>query len=96
MLGDSGEVIRARLRKSKQLKLPVQNGIGKAFNDTETESLRTQARKSKSPHIFTAFLLARNAALRDTEIKTLTWAQIDLKAKFLRVGRAKSEAARFL
>jgi integrase len=92
MLGDSGEVIRARLRKNKQLKLPVQNGIGKAFNDTETESLRTQAMKSKSPHILAAFVLARNAALRDNEIKTLTWAQIDLKAKFLRVGRAKTEA----
>lgn len=92
MLGDSGEIIRARLRKSKQLKLPVQNGIGKAFNDTETESLRTQARKSKSPHIFAAFVLARNAALRDSEIKTLTWAQIDIEAKFLCVGRAKTEA----
>ena len=85
MLGDSGEIIRARLRKSKQLKLPVQNGIGKAFNDTETESLRTQARKSKSPHIFAAFVLARNAALRDSEIKTLTWAQIDLDGRALRV-----------
>jgi integrase len=48
--------------------------------------------KSKSPHIFAAFVLARDAGLRDTEIKTLTWAQIDLKAKFLRVGRAKTEA----
>jgi integrase len=92
MLGDSGEVLRARLRKGKQLKLPVQNGIGKAFNEAETERLRIHARKSKSPHIFTAFALARNAALRDAEIKTLTWAQIDFKARFLRVGRAKSEA----
>jgi hypothetical protein len=48
--------------------------------------------KSKSPHIFAAFVLARDAGLRDTEIKTLTWAQIDLKAKFLRVKRAKTEA----
>ena len=92
MLGDSGEVIRSRLRKNKQLKLPVQNGIGKAFNYTETESLRAQARKSKSPHIYTAFVLARNAALRDSEIKTLTWGQIDLEAKFLRVGKAKTDA----
>jgi integrase len=48
--------------------------------------------KSKSPHIFAAFLLARNAALRDSEIKTLTWEQIDIEAKFLCVGRAKTEA----
>ena len=92
MLGDPGEIVRAQLRKKKQLKLPVQNAIGKAFNDTETESLRTQAMKSKSPHILAAFELARNAGLRDNEIKTLTWAQIDFESKFLRVGRAKTEA----
>ena len=92
MLGDPGEIVRAQLRKKKQLKLPVQNAIGKAFNDTETESLRTQATKSKSPHILAAFELARNAGLRDNEIKTLTWAQIDFESKFLRVGRAKTEA----
>lgn len=92
MLGDSGEIVRAQLRKKKQLKLPVQNEIGKAFNDAETEKLRAQAQKSKSPHIYTAFVLARNAGLRDTELKTLTWAQIDLKAKILRVGRAKTDA----
>ncbi len=43
MLGDPGEIVRAQLRKKKQLKLPVQNAIGKAFNDTETESLTVQA-----------------------------------------------------
>ena len=39
-----------------------------------------------------AFALARNAGLRDTEIKTLTWGQINLTARFLTVGRAKTEA----
>jgi len=37
-------------------------------------------------------MLARNAGLRDAEIRTLTWEQIDLKAGFLQVGRAKTEA----
>jgi len=91
LMGDSGEVVRARLRKSRQLKLAVRNGIGKAFNDKETDELRSEARKSKSPHIYPVFMLARNAALRDNEIKTLTGEQIDLKTRFLRVGRAKSE-----
>jgi integrase len=92
MLGDSGEIIRAQLRQKKQLKLPVQNAIGKAFSSGETESLCDEAKKSKSPHIYMAFMLARNAGLRDTEIKTLTWGQIDLKANYLRVGRAKTDA----
>lgn len=92
MLGDPGEIIRAQLRKKHQLKLPVQKQVGKAFDSNETERLLAEARNSKSPHIYTAFMLARNAALRDAEIRTLTWGQIDLKARFLRVGRAKTDA----
>jgi hypothetical protein len=73
MLGESGEVIRARLRKKKQLKLAVRKKIGEAFDTEETESLSAKARTSRSPHMYPAFMLARNAGLRDTEIKTLTW-----------------------
>jgi integrase len=92
MLGDSGEVIRARLRAKKQLKLVVGKKIGKAFDSDETEGLTAKARISRSPHMYPAFMLARNAALRDTEIKTLTWGQVDLKARLLQVGRAKTNA----
>lgn len=77
MLGDSGEVIRARLRKKKQLKLAVRKKIGKAFDTEETESLTAKARTSRSPHMYPAFMLARNAGLRDTEIKTMTWGQVN-------------------
>jgi integrase len=42
--------------------------------------------------MFPAFMLARNAGLRDTEIKTLTWGQVNLKAGTLQVGKAKSDA----
>ena len=92
MLGDPGEIIRAQLRKKHQLKLSVQNRIGKAFDSGETDKLCAETIKSKSPHIHVAFMLARNAGLRDAEIKTLTWGQVDLKAGYLRVGRAKTEA----
>jgi integrase len=92
MLGDPGEIIRAQLRKNKQLKLPVQTDIGKAFDNSETEKLSAETTKSKSPHIHVAFMLARNAGMRDAEIRTLTRAQIDFNAKFLRMGRAKTEA----
>jgi integrase len=92
MLGDSGEVIRAHLRKKKQLKLAVRKRIGKAFDAEETQSLTEKAKLSRSPHMFPAFMLARNAGLRDTEIKTLTWGQVNLKARTLQVGKAKSDA----
>jgi integrase len=90
MLGDLGEVIRARLCKKKQLNLAVRKKIGKAFDSEETESLAAKAR-TQSAHV-PAFMLARNAGLRDTEIKKLAWGQIDLKAKSLQVGKSKSDA----
>jgi integrase len=92
MLGDSGEVIRAHLRKKKQLKLGVGKRIGKAFDAEETQSLTEKAKLSRSPHMYPAFMLARNAGLRDTEIKTLTWGRVNLKARTLQVGKAKSDA----
>ncbi len=42
--------------------------------------------------MYPAFMLARNAALRDSEIKTLTWGRVNLKAKTLQVGKSKSDA----
>lgn len=72
MLGDPGELIRAQLRKKKLLKLSVQTEVGKAFDSGETEKLSIQALNSKSPHIYLAFMLARNAGMRDAEIRTLT------------------------
>jgi integrase len=92
MLGDPGDVIRAHLKKKKQLKLAVHKRIGKAFDAAESHSLEVTARKSHSPHMYPAFMLARNGGLRDTEIKTLTWEQIDFTVKTVQVGRAKSEA----
>jgi integrase len=92
MLGDPGEVIRAHLKKTKQLKLTVHKQIGKAFDSEETQNLATNAKSSRSPHMYPAFMLARNGGLRDTEIKTLTWGQINFVAKTVQVGRAKSEA----
>ena len=92
MLGDPGEVIRAHLKKTRQLKLAVHKSIGKAYDTEETESLATKAKSSRSPHMYPAFMLARNGGLRDTEIKTLTWGQINFVANTVQVGRAKSEA----
>jgi integrase len=92
ILGDPGELIRAQLKKTKQLKLTVHKHIGKAFDSEESEKLTGKARKSRSPHMYPAFMLARNGALRDTEIKTLTRGQINFDNRTVKVGRAKSEA----
>ena len=63
MLGDPGELIRAQLKKTKQLKLTVHKRIGKAFDSEESEKLTGKARKSRSPHMYPVFMLARNGGL---------------------------------
>lgn len=52
MPGDPGEVIRAHLKKAKQLKLTVHKRIGKAYDTEETESLAAKAKSSQSPHMY--------------------------------------------
>jgi hypothetical protein len=66
----------AQLQEKKQLRLPVQTDIEKAFDNNETEKLSAETTESKSPYIHLAFVLARNADMRDAEIRALTWGQI--------------------
>jgi integrase len=91
ILGEPGDIIRVRLRKRKMLKLKVRNTIGKAYSTEEKERMLEEARKARSPHIYMALTLALNAGMRDAEIKTLTWAQINFAKNFLAVGRSKTE-----
>jgi integrase len=92
ILGDPGDLIRIRLRKRKMLKLKVRLSVGKAFTQAEKERMLEEARKARSPHIYLALTLALNAGMRDAEIKTLTWGQIDFTKNYLAVGRSKTEA----
>jgi integrase len=91
ILGEPGDILRVRLRKRKMLKLKVRNTIGKAYSESEKERMLQEARKARSPHIYLALTLALNAGMRDAEIKTLTWAQINFAKEFLAVGRSKTE-----
>jgi integrase len=91
ILGEPGDILRARLGKKKMLKLRVRKFIGKAFSDEEKSRMLEEARKARSPHIYPALTLALNAGMRDAEIKTLQWAQINFAKKFLAVGHAKTE-----
>jgi integrase len=91
ILGEPGDILRVRLRKRKMLKLKVRNTIGKAYSESEKERMLQEARKARSPHIYLALTLALNAGMRDAEIKTLTWTQINFAKEFLAVGRSKTE-----
>jgi len=91
ILGEPGDVLRARLRKKKTLKLRVRRSIGKAYTEDEKKRMLAEAAKSRSPHIFLALTLALNAGMRDAEIKSLSWTQINFEKRFLAVGRSKTE-----
>ena len=91
ILGEPGDILRVRLRKKKMLKLKVRNRIGKAYTEEEKQRMLGEAAKAKSLHIYLALTLAFNARMRDAEIKSLSWTQIDFAKKFLAVGRSKTE-----
>jgi len=92
IMGEPGDLLRARLRKKKMLKLKVRRTVGKAYTPEEKVRMLDEARRARSPHIYPALTLALNAGMRDAEIKTLTWEQVHFTKKFLAVGRSKTEA----
>jgi integrase len=92
MLGKQGDLIRAELRRTKDLKLAVREQPGKAFSVEQKDAMMAAAAKSRSPLILPALTLALNAAMRDGEIRRTLWAQIDFARAILTVGKSKSAA----
>lgn len=56
------------------------------------EKAAADERQGGSPSIYPALVLALNCGMRDAEIKTLRWSQIDLDKRILTVGKAKTRA----
>ncbi len=90
----AGEILRVRLRKKKLLKLKTGARIGKAYTPDEKTRLVQAADEARSPHILPALMLALNAGMRDAEMKTLTWAQINIEKPYLAVGQSKTQAGK--
>jgi integrase len=92
LMGEAGDVVRARLRRQKSLKLPVRTQVGKAFTPEEKEALLAAAKTGRSPAIYPALMLALNAGMRSGEIRGLQWGRMDLDKAVLTVGKSKTEA----
>jgi integrase len=92
MLGDSGDVIRARMKRQKTLKLKVRSRVGKAFSRDDKRKMLAAARTARSPAIYPALMLALNTAMRDKEIRQLQWERVDLSKALLIVGDSKTNA----
>ena len=93
ILGERGEVLRARLRKNRSLKLTVTSRPGRAFTEQERDALDLAATKSRSHRFRLALALANNTALRSKEMRTLQWSRIDLIGGALQVGDSKNDAS---
>jgi integrase len=115
MLGEQGDALRIRMKRTSSLKLKAQNEVGKAFSQDQKEALLkaasvkalpsqptgpnilTQAAKkgrggTRSPFILPALALAFSAGMRNSEIRNLTWGQIDFDNRLLTVGKSKTTA----
>jgi integrase len=92
LLGDSGDIIRTRLRRRKALRLAVPRGPGKAYTPEQKGAMLDAAKAARSPAIYPALMLALNAGMRDAEIRGLQWGRLDLSKAVLTVGDSKTEA----
>lgn len=66
LLGKRRELIRARLRKQKSLKLKGSKPVAKAYSPEEKQRLVEASRGARSPTIYPALMLALNAGMRST------------------------------
>jgi len=92
LIGEAGDLIRVRLHKKKKLKLRVRRKIGKAYEPDEIRTMQQFSRRSRSPHILLALTMALNAGMRDAEIKSLKWSQINLEKRYIQVLESKTDA----
>ena len=92
VLGDAGELIRVRLRKTKALKLKIIADVGKPWSPEEIARLLAEARHRRSPTFYVALCLSLNTGMRLTEVRTLRWGRVDLLKRYLVVEKAKTRA----
>jgi integrase-like protein len=92
IMGDAGDVVRIKLKKAKKLRLRQREECGRALTPEEENRILYAASKAKSPVIYPAIVLALNTGMRDSEIRNLTWAQIDFFKQSLTVGKSKTAA----
>ena len=92
LMGDVGDVVRLKLKKDRKLKLPQREDCGRALTQEEELRLLVEAQRAQSPFIFPAVMVALNTAMRNSEIRHLTWGQLDFFKQLITVGKSKTAA----
>ena len=70
-------------------------GASRAENsepDILGEATKKVTCRARSPYILPSLALAFNAGMRNSEIRNLTWSQIDFEKRILTVGKSKTAA----
>jgi integrase len=77
-------------------KAPETSGIIRYLSDTERNALLKACRESTDPNINTAIMLALATGARYSNIRYLTWADVDLKQWRLRFVETKNNQPRYV
>jgi integrase len=72
--------------------LRASEDVGRAITREEETSLLGACQSSRSRSLYTAVLLALNTCMRYSELRLLTWEQVDFGARTVTVGASKTEA----
>ena len=72
--------------------LRATDDVGRAISREEEAALLTACQLSRSRSLHTAVLLALNTCMRYSELRLLTWEQVNLAARTVTVGLSKTEA----
>src|SRR4051794_25586992 len=93
LCGDQGDLIRAKLRREKAMKLALPPSPGRAYTADEKARMLAEAAKLRSKNMYPALVVDLNCGLRDKELRELRWRQVDLiHKKYLIVGKSKTDA----
>jgi integrase len=70
--------------------LPTVDDVGHAITPEEEAALLTACLQSRCRCLYVAVMLALNTGMRYSEIRLLSWRQMDFAARILTVGKSKS------
>jgi integrase len=93
MIGEPGDVLRGKLRRTKKLTVRQRDDVGRKFAMQEQDRLLDATKVSKSPHIHFAMQIALAAGPRSKEIRTLKWERIDFVNNILIIGKSKTPSS---
>ena len=78
LCGNQGDLIRARLRREKAMKLATPPSPGRAYTADEKARMLVEAAKLRGKNMYPALVVDLHRGLRDKELRELRWRQIDL------------------